>query len=130
MEQRRFHRVTYSAPGELSHHGLTYRIKLQNLSLRGAMLSSNDGLMIPVGDTCTLSLAPEQAPPFVVTIEVVHSFFSMVGVKFVDLADGAETALYELLQKISGEPETLRQEWEEILGHHPRREGETVCARS
>jgi len=97
---------------------MDYQIRLQNLSLGGAMVSADEGIMAPVGDTCTLSLSHRDGePPLVLTGQVVHSFYSMLGMKFIAFPDGAELALYQLLHRITSETETLRQEWEEVLGH-------------
>lgn len=97
---------------------MVYRGRLDNISIRGAMVSADECIMIPHGETCTLFLYPtEGAPPIVITAQVRHSFFSMVGVLFVSFADDAEIRLYELMQKITGKPEALRREWNFILGH-------------
>jgi hypothetical protein len=118
MENRRFHRVTFSTSGVLAHHDLTYAVRLENLSLRGAMISSNECIMIPLGETCSLSFSPGgDAPPISLTAEVVHCFFSMVGVKFVTFPDDCESRVYELLKSITPEPAKLEREWSEILGH-------------
>ena len=120
MSQRLFHRVTFSAPGELIHHELTYRGRVENLSLRGALVSADECIMVPLGDTCTMSLCPSQEdPPIVLTVKVMHSFFSMVGVSFVDFPEDTERRLFELMKTITSEPDQLRLEWEEILAHSP-----------
>ena len=113
MEPRRFHRVKFSAPGELKHHEMKYRCRLENVSLRGALISADECIMVPLNETCTLSLslAPE-CEPAVITVRVVHCFFSMVGVSFVAFAGDAEKRIFELLSGISTEPEKLREEWE------------------
>ena len=125
MEQRRFHRVTFSAPSDLIHHDMTYRGRVENISLKGALISADECIMVPLGDTCTLSLRPgEGDPPIVFTARVMHSFFSMVGVSFVDLPETTETRLFDLMKTITTEPDQLRQEWEEILAQKAdRREG-------
>jgi hypothetical protein len=128
MEQRRFHRVTFSAPGDLIHHDMTYRVQLGNISLRGALISADECIMVPLHETCTLSIWLEEVDtPLILTTQVVHSFFSMVGVKFVSFADDAESRLFELLKKITSEPDNLRLEWEEILAH---RAGRQDCPRT
>jgi len=125
MDQRRFHRVTFSAPSDLMHHGMTYRGRLDNISLRGAMISADECIMISPGETCTLSVTPcPGAAPIVLTAEVVHCFFSMVGVKFVAFGEGAESRLHALMRDISGEPDKLRKELEVIQQHKAgQREG-------
>jgi hypothetical protein len=116
MPQRRFHRVTFSMPAELTHQGLSYRGRVENISLRGALISSRDCLVIPLGEQCRLSLEDGE-DRIVVTAQVVHSFFSMAGVQFVAFEEGAELRLFRLMQRITEEPETLRVEWEMLLGH-------------
>jgi hypothetical protein len=123
MNQRRYHRASFPAPTDLIHHGITYRGRLENISLRGAMIGANECILIPSGDSCTLSICLEEGDaPLVITAEVVHFFFSMVGVKFVDFPEGAELRLFELMKTITGKPEELRQEWEEILAHRESRQ--------
>ena len=118
MENRRFHRVTYSAAGDLMHHDITYRARVKNLSLRGAMISSDECIMIPIGETCTLSVCSKEVdPPIVLTAQIVHSFFSMVGVKFVAFAEGAENRVFDLLRSITSEPDQLEHEWKDVLAH-------------
>jgi hypothetical protein len=120
MEQRRFHRVKYSAPAELVHHDIKYRCRLENVSLRGALVSADECLMVPQNELCTLavSLQPD-TPPVEITVCVVHCFFSMVGVKFVGFAGDAEERLLELLKQTTTEPETLMQEWESVKRERP-----------
>lgn len=115
MNQRRFHRVKHTAPGELKHHGMKYRCRIENISLRGALISADECLMVPLNESCTLSVdaSPGQAP-MVITVSVVHCFFSMMGVKFIGFEGEAEQTLLELIRKITTEPEKLVQEWESI----------------
>lgn len=115
MQQRRFHRITCAIPGELTYHGITYRVRLQNISLRGALLGSDDCLMVPVDDTCTLALFLEGGePPLLITVQAVHTFFSMLGVKFLDFQADAERQLYALLKQLTSEPERLQEEWKKL----------------
>jgi hypothetical protein len=102
MEHRRFHRVKSTALGDLSHQGITYRVRLENLSLGGALLSSEEGILIPEGDNCSLSIHFEGEEVFVLTAEIMNSFFSMVGVRFVLLEKDAEDRLLQLLRRIPG----------------------------
>lgn len=129
MNQRRFHRVQSRAPGELSHLGMNYKCRLENVSLRGALISADECIMIPVGDCCTLLLTLEpEAAPVAITACIVHSFFSMVGVKFVAFSGDSEERLLKFLQESTTEPEKLKQEWEML--QEKRRslpEEECVC---
>lgn len=115
MDHRLFHRVRLSARCDLIHHDMTYHGRLENISLRGALLSGDECIMIPRGELSALSVCLKgEDTPLLLTARVVHSFFSIAGVKFVQLSESSELRLYELLKKITGEPERLRHEWEEI----------------
>ncbi|WP_224961852.1 PilZ domain-containing protein [Geomonas subterranea] len=115
MEQRRFHRVNYSAPGELVHHDIKYRCRLENVSLRGALISADECLMVPLNESCRLTVPlAAGGEPLTITVSVVHCFFSMVGVKFTGFAGNSEARLFELLQQLTKEPDTLMQEWETL----------------
>ncbi|GFO66029.1 PilZ domain-containing protein [Geomonas paludis] len=125
MEQRRFHRVAYSAPGELVHHDIKYRCRLENVSLRGALISADECLMVPVNESCTLTVRLEPGKePLIIRVSVVHCFFSMVGVKFIGFAGDAELKLLELLKQQTSEPEKLMQEWETLRKETPVSEEE------
>jgi hypothetical protein len=115
MEHRRFHRVKFAAKGVLSHQGLAYQIRLENISLRGALVSSEEFIMIPEGDQCSLSLRLKAEEALEITVQIVHSFFSMVGVQFVSMEKDAELRLFELLKGVTKEPEKLEQEWQALL---------------
>lgn len=115
MEQRRFHRVKYSAPGELNHHEMKYHCRLENVSLRGALISADECLMVPLNESCTLTVKVEpDREPMVIKVCVVHCFFSMVGVRFTGFSGDSEVRLLELLKQLTTEPEKLMQEWESI----------------
>ena len=115
MEHRRFHRVRFAAKGDLRHQGLTYRVRLENISMSGALVSSEECILIPEGDTCSLSIRLEAEDAVIaLKVQVMHSFFSMVGVRFVDLEKDAELHLFEILQKVTVGPARHGQEWQEI----------------
>lgn len=121
MDKRRFHRVTCAVPGELVHHEMSYACRLENVSLRGALISADECIMVPLGEICTLSM-PLQAGGLPVTVEavVVHSFFSMVGLLFTHFNGDAERRLLEFMRERTGEPEKLMQEWEGIVAERER----------
>ncbi|WP_224982804.1 PilZ domain-containing protein [Geomonas agri] len=129
MEQRRFHRVTYSAPGELVHHGIKYRCRLENVSLRGALISADECLMVPLHESCKLTVPVEPGKePLTITVCVVHCFFSMVGVKFIGFAGDTELRLLELLKRETSEPDRLAEEWQSLEKKSAVSEGEgTTC---
>ena len=106
MEHRLFQRVKFTARGDLRYQGVCYQVRLENISLRGALVSSDECIMIPEGEECTLVLRCEAEDALlVITAEVRYSFFSMVGVRFVSFEKDAEQRLDELLQSCPGDPE-------------------------
>jgi len=106
MTHRRYHRIRFTARGELHHQGISYQVRLENLSQGGALISSDECIMILPGDDCVLSIQLQAEPErLVATVQVVHSFFSMVGVRFVAFEKDAEQRLVELLKKSAGLPE-------------------------
>lgn len=116
-ERRRFHRVNFSSPAVMIHNEIIYRVRLENICLRGALLSSSDSPTIPVGESCSVLVsADDSESPIVATAQVAYAFFSMVGVQFLSFSDDGETRLYQLMQNITDNPERLRLEWEELLG--------------
>jgi c-di-GMP-binding flagellar brake protein YcgR len=118
MEHRRFHRVKFTAQGDLRHQGLTYRVRLENISLNGALVSSEECILIPEGDHCSLSIRLEaQDAQLEVQVQVVHSFFSMVGVRFHAVGKDTQFQLFQLLQEVTAEPTTLKEEWQGLLAH-------------
>jgi hypothetical protein len=119
MEHRRFHRVKFSARGDLQHQGMNYPVRLENISLRGALISSNECIMVPAGDVCTLTIELADGAVLQLTAEVVHSFFSMVGVEFVAFAQDTELRLFRLLETITSNPDQLEQEWQAVLAASP-----------
>lgn len=115
MDKRRFHRVKCDTHGELIHHDMKYECRLENVSLRGALISANECIMVPQGDTCTFSVPLEPGvPPVQICVAVVHCFFSMVGVQFVSFYEDAEYRLLDFMKKKTTEPVKLMQEWETI----------------
>jgi hypothetical protein len=63
----------------------------------------------------------------VITVSVVHCFFSMMGVKFTAFEGNAEQTLLELIKRITTEPEKLMQEWESIQQEKAGRKQQTVA---
>lgn len=113
MNKRRFHRVKCSSTGELRHNEMSYKCRLENVSLRGALISADECIMVPLGETCLFSVRLEPGSPQVeIGVTVVHCFFSMVGVQFVSFNGDAEFRLLDYMKTITNEPVTLMEEWE------------------
>ena len=127
MEKRRFHRVKFHASGEMIHLEMSYKCRLENISLRGALISADECIMIPLGETCSFSFCPSPgSAPIVISVVIVHSFFSMVGVQIVAFADDAETRILELMKRTTPEPDKLQQEWEAVIAHKAKQQTQST----
>lgn len=115
IEQRRFHRVRFMAKSELNHNDIIYKGQLENLSLNGALVSFNDGIIVPQGEECTLTVCLEgELIPLRFEVEVIHSSFTMVGMKFVSSGADTKERLYKLMEKLTTEPDKLRDELRQL----------------
>jgi hypothetical protein len=95
-EKRRSQRVRFDAKCSLTHSNIIYLGQVVNISLNGALISFNDGLVIPSGERCTLAIYLNgEETQFRAEVEVVHSNFTMIGIKFNILDHSAR----ELLDK-------------------------------
>lgn len=115
MEMRRYHRVKFSAPAVLVHREMRYEVSLENVCLRGALVSATGCLMVPVGETCTLTVPGGVGNRAIeIAVQVIHGFFSMAGLEFVAFGEGSEESWYRLMQGITPRPDKLLQEWNEL----------------
>ena len=112
VEKRRYHRVQFSAPVVFAHLDMVYGGRLENLSLNGALVSFDDGIVVPQGDAGILVIGSDGADDQIrIGIEVVHSHFTMIGMRFVSMDREAQSRLYSLLERVSSEPERLKEEF-------------------
>jgi hypothetical protein len=111
IEKRRFHRIRLASICSLACNDATHEGRLENLSLNGALVSFKGSILVRPGNQGTFSLHVDgHAVPLVFEVEVVHSGFSMVGVKFLDMDAATKVRLAELMEKLTSEPEKLREE--------------------
>ncbi|KAF0216288.1 MAG: type IV pilus assembly [Geobacteraceae bacterium] len=111
IEQRRFHRVRFTAKSELNHNDITYQGQLENISLSGALVSCIDGIIVPQGEECTLTVYLDwENLPLRLVVEIIHASFTMVGMKFVSCDADTKGRLYKLMERVTTEPDRLRNE--------------------
>ena len=107
MENRRSQRLKCTALGQVRHQSVTYRIRVENVSRGGALLTSDDCLMLLPEERCTLLIElPAEDARITANIEVVHAFFSMLGVKFLSFEQDGEQVLAEWLKRLSAQQES------------------------
>jgi hypothetical protein len=118
LERRQFHRVGFTARSELKHHEDIYRGHLDNISLNGALVRFDEGIIVPRGGEYILTVdLEEEEAPLQLTSEVVCATCALAGLKFVYYGPETETRLYRLLERVSTEPGKLRGELEIIRQH-------------
>ena len=111
LEKRRFHRVRFTAACQLTHNGISYMGQVENISLNGALVSFNEGLIVPQDDECLLRvhLAGEGAP-LELAAKIIYSNFTMVGAQFISVSAAAMERLHELVASLSKDPAKLSDE--------------------
>jgi hypothetical protein len=105
-EMRRFQRVRFKAKCSLSHNNITYLGQMENISLNGGLISFNDGVVIPMEEICHLTVYLEnENSPLRLLIEVIHSNFTMIGIKFASKDAETQERLGNLLERLTTDRE-------------------------
>lgn len=109
IEQRKHPRIRFDARCTLSHDGCTYGGSVVNISLGGAMLSLDDGAVIPQGETCRVLIFSEKGgEPDTIEVRVVYSAFSCIGLMFLTFGADSHPQLYGKIERLSSNPEKYR----------------------
>jgi hypothetical protein len=82
---------------------------MENISLNGALISFNDGVVIPRDECCSLTVYLEDVT-LRLLIEVIHSNFTMIGVEFAKKDDAMEVRLQKLIERLTTGQEYLVKE--------------------
>jgi len=111
MEKRKFHRIRFAARCTLTHNGITYHGHTENLSLNGALISFSDGIIVPKGEECVVLLfLDDQEAPLRLAVEVVYSFYTMLGTRIVQVDEEGQERLIDVVRKLTNQPERLAEE--------------------
>ncbi|KAF0218364.1 MAG: type IV pilus assembly protein [Geobacteraceae bacterium] len=106
--KRRFHRVKCATEIVLKSDTGAYQGRLENISPDGAlvMLQGSAIALVKTGDKCTLAVYPGNGEvPLQFMAEVVHSGFSMAGIKFLAMDADTKNRLRMLMDRVTSEPE-------------------------
>jgi hypothetical protein len=110
-EMRQFKRVRFKANCSLRHNNISYLGQMENISLNGALISFSDGVVIPSKEICSLTVYLEEPlPKLCLTIEVIHSNFTMIGIKFASKDAEIQERLRELIERLTAEQEGVVNE--------------------
>jgi hypothetical protein len=115
MQQRFFRRVLFTAKSDVTFEDVIFKGRLENLSLNGALISFEMDITVNRGDKCFLTIYPEGgSQPIRIIAEVAHVLRNMVGIRFVAIDVESQSCLYELVKRMSTEPEHLDEESENL----------------
>jgi hypothetical protein len=110
-EKRRFQRIPYKARSLFDYLGQVTEAQVETISLNGAMVSFDDSVMVPEGESCVLAIFPEgEELPIRLSAEVVFSTMYRVGLHFIAYQDDAPRRLCKLMKELTLSPEKLREE--------------------
>jgi hypothetical protein len=111
IEHRRFHRVGMTETCSLSYQGALFPGQLDNISLNGAVVSFSDGISIPIGAICLLTVYLKgESDPLKLNVEVIHSNLDILGMRFIPLDEYGQNCLVHLVERFTSEPEKLKSE--------------------
>jgi hypothetical protein len=101
-EMRRFQRIRFNAKCSLTHNNITYLGQLENISVNGALISFNDGVVIPKNESCSLTIyLDDENSQLRLLIGVIHSNFTMIGIKFIIKDEEIQERLYNLIKRVT-----------------------------
>jgi len=101
-EMRQFQRIRFNAKCSLTHNNITYLGQLENISANGALISFNDGVVIPMDESCSLTIYVEdEETQLRLVVEVIHSNFTMIGIKFTLKDAEMQEHLHKLIERLT-----------------------------
>ncbi|KAB0670119.1 PilZ domain-containing protein [Oryzomonas sagensis] len=95
-EKRSSRRIVFVANGVLQYQSQRFPCYVENISLHGALVSSDDAAcdVVRQGERCVLTLQQgDGLPPLDVAAQIIHYGFGLVGLKFGEPDAALETAL-------------------------------------
>ncbi|HTG82471.1 MAG TPA: PilZ domain-containing protein [Geobacteraceae bacterium] len=102
VEKRRLQRVRYVSKSVLFCNDARHEGRLENLSPSGALASFEGTILARPGNTGVLDLHVDgHNGPLRFEVEVAHSGFSMVGMKFIGMDPGMKERLQELVERLT-----------------------------
>ena len=111
MQQRWFHRVLFTAKSVVTLDDVIFKGQVENISLNGALISFENDITVNRGDKCFLTIYPDgESQPIRIIAEVVRFLRNMIGIKFVAIDAETQFCLYELVSRVTAEPENMYAE--------------------
>lgn len=120
QDRRQFSRVVFDAPADLSAAGAAHPVKLVDLSLKGALVSSNHpppGWML--GTQCTLTVRLTQVDARInMAAEIAHVEGNQLGLLCRSIDLDSITHLRKLIELNLGDPALLERELKALMASH------------
>ena len=114
IEKRKFQRARLSAKSMLIHDDAVYHGQLENISLNGALVRFEQGVIVPLGQyDLTVNIEGEGAPLRFI-VDIVCATNALSGMRFVSCGADTETTLVQLMGRLIPEPDQMRNEQEKI----------------
>lgn len=112
INKRKFHRIQLSAKTTVHYLDNRHEGILGAISLAGAAINFIGSAMIPQGDECIISIIlDETQPPLDLDARITNSSIYRIGVTFINMDEARRKLLYDMLKKLTHEPETLKNEF-------------------
>jgi hypothetical protein len=112
IEQRKFQRAKLTAKSMLSNDDALYQGQLENISLNGALVRFEQGVIVPLGRYDLAVYIEGEGAPLQFIVEIVCATNALSGMKFVSCEADTETSLFQLMDKLTARPDQLRNEQE------------------
>lgn len=110
-EKRRFTRVGFQTKCRLTFSGVSWRLRLVNVSLKGALVESDELESMPVGTEVVLTIFLEERPLSIrAGAQAVHMEGRQAGFKFLDMDLESLTLLKSVLQWNTGDADAIEEE--------------------
>ena len=109
IEHRKFPRIRFDARCILLNRDCTYEGGVVNISLGGAMLSLDEGAIIPQEEKCMLRIiSGSEGTPDEIEVSIAYSAFSFIGCRFLAFDEKTHPRLYAQIEELSRNPEKYR----------------------
>jgi len=114
IEKRKFQRARLTAKSMLSHDDVIYQGQLENISLNGALVRFQHGVIVPLGQYDLAVYIEDKEAPLRFIVEIVCATNALSGMKFVSCEADTETSLFQLMGMLTPGPDQLRIEQEKF----------------
>lgn len=117
-DKRRFTRINFHQPVTFTHAGHIYPAKLQDISLKGALIEHYGEAHMSAGDSCRLHVILDPEDKIEMDGEITHLTKACFGLKCNGIDVDSVTALRRLVEMNLGDEELMQREFHALLHEH------------